>query len=211
VVNVTPRPLYPRKEIRYQFYNRLGGTQGPSGRVQKNLASTGIWFCSFSVLYPYCLVMIFLAIAYCPYCTTQTSMPSAGFEPAILAGKRLQTHTWYRSATGIGLNFAFCFYSQHTKQTTFTPTRFEPATPASNWPLGSSRFDPRTFHPVTSRYTDWAIAAPSNSRWVNNELPSMRNGVIINQSEVQTNSVWGHERDWIFCAVINECCSNRGV
>jgi hypothetical protein len=30
-------------------------------------------------------------------------MPSAGFEPTILAGDRLQTHDLDRSATGIGL------------------------------------------------------------------------------------------------------------
>jgi hypothetical protein len=29
-------------------------------------------------------------------------MPSAGFEPAIPAGERLQTHALERSATGIG-------------------------------------------------------------------------------------------------------------
>ena len=33
----------------------------------------------------------------------QTSMPSAGFEPAIPAGERLQTHALDRSATGIGI------------------------------------------------------------------------------------------------------------
>jgi hypothetical protein len=32
----------------------------------------------------------------------QTSMPPAGFEPAIPAGERLQTHALDRSATGIG-------------------------------------------------------------------------------------------------------------
>jgi hypothetical protein len=29
-------------------------------------------------------------------------MPSAGFEPTMPAGERLQTHAWDRSATGIG-------------------------------------------------------------------------------------------------------------
>jgi hypothetical protein len=33
----------------------------------------------------------------------QTSMPSAGFEPTIPAGERLQTHSLDRSATGIGV------------------------------------------------------------------------------------------------------------
>jgi hypothetical protein len=41
----------------------------------------------------------------CPYCTThttQTFMPPAGFETAIPAGERLQTHSLDSSATGIG-------------------------------------------------------------------------------------------------------------
>jgi hypothetical protein len=33
-------------------------------------------------------------------------MPPAGYEPAIPAGERLQTHALDRSATGIGMN---CF------------------------------------------------------------------------------------------------------
>jgi hypothetical protein len=28
VVNATPRPIYPEKEIRYPLYRRLGGLQG---------------------------------------------------------------------------------------------------------------------------------------------------------------------------------------
>ena len=35
MVNVTPRPLYPRKDTRYPLYRRLGGPQGRSGRVLK--------------------------------------------------------------------------------------------------------------------------------------------------------------------------------
>jgi hypothetical protein len=34
----------------------------------------------------------------------QTSMPSAGFEPAIPASEQPQTHAFDRAATGIGLN-----------------------------------------------------------------------------------------------------------
>ena len=37
MVDVTPRPLYPR----YLLYRSLGWTQGRSGRVQKNLLSPG--------------------------------------------------------------------------------------------------------------------------------------------------------------------------
>jgi hypothetical protein len=35
VVNVTPRPLYPRKDTRYPLHRRLGGPQDRSGRVWK--------------------------------------------------------------------------------------------------------------------------------------------------------------------------------
>jgi hypothetical protein len=35
--------------------------------------------------------------------TRNKSMPLAGFEPAIPASERLQTHTWDRAATGMGL------------------------------------------------------------------------------------------------------------
>jgi hypothetical protein len=41
VISTTPRPLYPGK-TRYPLYRRLGGPQGRSGRVLKNLAPTGI-------------------------------------------------------------------------------------------------------------------------------------------------------------------------
>ena len=40
--------------------------------------------------------------AFCPYCTTQTSMPPAGFEPAIPASDRPQTFALDRSATNNG-------------------------------------------------------------------------------------------------------------
>jgi hypothetical protein len=42
----TPRPgrFTPQKEPRYPLYRRLGGHQGCSGWVQKNLAPTGIRF-----------------------------------------------------------------------------------------------------------------------------------------------------------------------
>ena len=62
-------------------------------------------FCSLSVLYPYFFVLNVLAFPFRPYCTThttQTSMPPAGFKPAIPAGDRQQTLALDRSATGIG-------------------------------------------------------------------------------------------------------------
>jgi len=41
-VSVTPQPLLPPGESRYRLYRRLGGPQGRSGQVRKNLAPTGI-------------------------------------------------------------------------------------------------------------------------------------------------------------------------
>jgi hypothetical protein len=41
-VNVTPRPLYPGKEIRYPLYRRLGGPNPLSGRVRKISPPSGI-------------------------------------------------------------------------------------------------------------------------------------------------------------------------
>ena len=58
-------------------------------------------FCSLSVLYPYFLVLTILSFPFCPYHATQTSMPLAGFEPAIPASERPQTHAVERAATGI--------------------------------------------------------------------------------------------------------------
>jgi hypothetical protein len=58
----------------------------------------------FLVLYPYFFVLIVLDIAFCPYCktyTTQTYMPSAGFEAANPVSDRSQTVAFERSSTGI--------------------------------------------------------------------------------------------------------------
>ena len=41
-VSVTPWPLFTPGKTRNPLYRRLGGTQGRSGQVQKNLAPTGI-------------------------------------------------------------------------------------------------------------------------------------------------------------------------
>ena len=41
-VSVTPRPLFIPGKTRYPLYRRLGGPQGQSGQVRKNLAATGI-------------------------------------------------------------------------------------------------------------------------------------------------------------------------
>jgi hypothetical protein len=65
------------------------------------------------------------------------------------------------------LHFDMCLYLYHTKQTTITPTRFEPATPACDrqqtLPLDRSStgngFNPQPLQPVASRYTYWAIPA----------------------------------------------------
>jgi len=40
-VSLTPRPPLPAGKTRYQFYRRLGGLQGQSGRAE-NLVTTGI-------------------------------------------------------------------------------------------------------------------------------------------------------------------------
>jgi hypothetical protein len=37
----------------------------------------------------------------------QTSMPPAGWEPAIQASKQTKTHTWNRAAIGIGIHFSY--------------------------------------------------------------------------------------------------------
>jgi hypothetical protein len=59
---------------------------------------------SFSLyFYPYFCVLIILAFAFCPYCTTHTtqaSMPPARFEPAIPANERPWTYALDRAATG---------------------------------------------------------------------------------------------------------------
>jgi len=41
VVNSTPRLLYPRGKTRFPLYRRLGGHQGPSGRVRKTSPPPG--------------------------------------------------------------------------------------------------------------------------------------------------------------------------
>ena len=45
-------------------------------------------------------VLLCPGFAFCPYCTTQTSMPPAGFEPATPVSDRLQTLVLDRTATG---------------------------------------------------------------------------------------------------------------
>ena len=59
----------------------------------------------------------------------------------------------------------FCLYLRHTKQISMPPAGFEPAIPASALPqtltlyrsATAIRFNPRTFEPAASCYTDWAI------------------------------------------------------
>ena len=66
------------------------------------------FFCIFlysactSCVLVFCVLTV-LHFAICLYLehTTQISIPSAGFEPAIQAGERLQTYTLNRAATGI--------------------------------------------------------------------------------------------------------------
>ena len=82
------------KETRYLLYKRQGEPQNLSGRVQKispppRFPYLNSCSCSSFVLSPYlflcldCPVLLLLL-----YCTTETPMPSAGFEPAIPASAR---------------------------------------------------------------------------------------------------------------------------
>jgi hypothetical protein len=74
----------------------------PDNTQHSQHAPRGIF--SLFVLYPYFFVVIVLAFASCPYCTTHTtqrSMPPAGFEPAIPASQRPQTYALDRAATGM--------------------------------------------------------------------------------------------------------------
>ena len=92
-------------QSRYPLCGRLGGLQGRFGRVRK--ISLPLEFCfllSLCVHYRYRFVMIVLAFPFCPYGTTHTtqaSMPSARFEPAIPASDRSQTFALYSSVIGI--------------------------------------------------------------------------------------------------------------
>jgi hypothetical protein len=65
----------------------------------------GIFFVFSSTLYvirTWYFVLIVLALPFCPYCTTQTFLPPAGYEPAIPASKRPQVHALDHAVTGIG-------------------------------------------------------------------------------------------------------------
>jgi hypothetical protein len=98
------------KDTRYPLYRRLGGLQGRSGRVRKISPPRGNFFpncfsCSLFVLFPYLLLCLdcpdFFLFLYSTIYTTQTSMPPAGFEPAIAASAWPQTLAIDCSATGI--------------------------------------------------------------------------------------------------------------
>ena len=89
----------PGMETRYPLYRRLGGAPGPVWTGAENLVPTGTFFLLFSV----CTLSVLLCPGFsCTTHPTQTSMPPAGFEPAIPAGERPQTYALDRTATGIG-------------------------------------------------------------------------------------------------------------
>jgi hypothetical protein len=100
----------PPGMTRYPLCRRLGGTQ----RMQKIVTSPDFFF-HFLLCCPSLLLtsrgsftLIVLVCFVCLYCTThttQTSMPPAGFEPAIPASDRPQTFTEDRSATEIRKGF----------------------------------------------------------------------------------------------------------
>jgi hypothetical protein len=74
-----------------------------SYKRQTSMVPAGLFFCSFSVLYLYCFVLIVLALPFMLIVqhTTQTSIPPVGFELAIPENDRPQT-ALHSSATGIG-------------------------------------------------------------------------------------------------------------
>jgi hypothetical protein len=94
---LTPRPGHftPEKETLYQFCRRICGSQGPSRRMQKFFLYF-IRTCFFVFIFPH--------FAFCLYLqhTTQTFVPTAGFEAATPANERPQTLALDHSATEIG-------------------------------------------------------------------------------------------------------------
>jgi hypothetical protein len=73
--------------------------------TQKNLLRLLGFFSALSALYLYFFILIVLAFAVCPYCTThttQTSKSQVGFEPATPGSDRPQTFAVHHSATDTG-------------------------------------------------------------------------------------------------------------
>ena len=116
---LTPRPdrLTPRKKTRYSLYRgawRSGRVQnifpspGFDPRIVQPIASryTDPFFCSF---YFNCTSLSWLSwlclLSFTLQHTTQTSMPLAGFKPAIPASDRPQNLALDLSATVIGLSY----------------------------------------------------------------------------------------------------------
>jgi hypothetical protein len=104
VVSARPRLLYPREADHY-----IRGWVGPRASLNgaQNLAPTAILL-SYSVLLCIYFIrtcvffLVVLHFAFCPYCTTHTSMPPVGFEPAIPAGELPQHYALDRTASGVG-------------------------------------------------------------------------------------------------------------
>jgi hypothetical protein len=94
----------PGKETRYLLCSRLGLPQDQSGRVGKNIVSTGIFFfyslirCLYFIRtwFSTLIVMYFAFYFYLQH-TTQTFMPLAGIEPATPASEQSQTLALDRS------------------------------------------------------------------------------------------------------------------
>ena len=88
---------------RFPLYRRLGGPQGRSGRVRKASPhrESFLFSCSLFICCPYSF-LLFNCSAFFLFTVQQTSIPPAGFKPAIPASDRPQTLALDRSATGIG-------------------------------------------------------------------------------------------------------------
>jgi hypothetical protein len=75
---LTPRPsrFTLRKETRYPLYRRLGGPQGPSGRVRKIWPPPGFFL--FSVLHLHCFFVLTVPFVFTVQHTKQISKPPGG-------------------------------------------------------------------------------------------------------------------------------------
>jgi hypothetical protein len=101
------------------------------------------------------------------YCFHTVMTESSSTQHLLLLALVYEPHLSVVVSVLIFLHFAFCLYLQHTTQTPMLPAGFKPTTPASDRPQTHAfdrsatgiGFDPRTFQPAASRYTDYTILA----------------------------------------------------
>jgi hypothetical protein len=150
VVNARSGRLTPGKEIRYPLNSSLDGC----GKPRPTWDFFFVFSCPLYFFRACFFVLTVLYFAFCLYLhhTTQTSMPSAGFESAIPAGKRLLTYALDHAATGIGKkeNAEDAIGNRH-------PDILACSAVSQLTALARTRFEPRTAQPVASRCTDYAI------------------------------------------------------